>query len=48
MHLAPLGVKEEAIDEMADHILANDNTDNEWMFVRLNKEAIVRILKKSM
>ena len=48
MHLAPLGVKEEAIEAMADHILEYDSTDNEYMYVRLNKAAIIRILEKSM
>ena len=48
MHLGELGVKEDKIDEMVDHILANDNTDNEWMYVRLDKNALIRILKESM
>ena len=48
MHLGELGVKEEAIDEMADHILANDSTNEPWMFVPLDKAALVRILKASM
>ena len=48
MHLSVLGVKEEKIEEMADHILANDSTETPWMYVKLNKEAIIRILKESM
>lgn len=48
MHLAELGVKAEKIEEMADHILANDSTETSWMYVKLNKEAIIRILKESM
>ena len=48
MHLSELGVKKEAIDEMADHILQNDNTNEEWMFAPLDKAALVRILTASM
>ena len=48
MHLADLGVKEEAIDEMADHILENDNTDEPWMYAPLGKAALIRILTESM
>ena len=48
MHLSQLGVKEEKIEEMADHILKNDNTDASYMYVRLNKDALIRILKGSM
>ena len=48
MHLATLGVKEEKIEEMAEHILTNDSTETPWMYVKLNKEAIIRILKESM
>lgn len=48
MHLKEVGVKQEAINEMADHILENDNTSNEWMYVSLDKAALVRILNKSM
>lgn len=48
MHLKDLGVQEDKIEPMVDHILSNDNTDNEWMYVRLNKDALVRILKESM
>ena len=48
MNLSKLGVKEEKIEEMADHILKYDTTDAEYMYVRLNKEALIRILKESM
>jgi len=48
MHLAELGVKADKIEEMADHILANDSTETPWMYVKLNKEAIIRILEESM
>ncbi len=48
MHLAPLGVREEKIEEMADHILEFDSTDNPYMYVSLNKDALIRILKESM
>ncbi len=48
MHLGELGVKAEAIDEMADHILENDNTNEPWMFAPLDKNALVRILTESM
>ena len=48
MHLKDLGVKEEKIEEMADHILKYDNTDAPYMYVRLNKDALIRILKESM
>ena len=48
MHLAPLGVKEEKIEEMADHILEFDSTDNPYMYVSLDKDALIRILKDSM
>ena len=48
MHLADLGVKEEAIDEMADHILENDNTDEPWMYAPIDKDALIRILTASM
>jgi len=47
-HLSPLGVKEDKIEEMADHILANDDTSQPWAYVPLDKEALVRILKASM
>ena len=48
MHLAELGVKAEAIDEMADHILENDNTNQPWMYAPIGKDALVRILNASM
>ncbi|MBO4433612.1 MAG: iron-containing alcohol dehydrogenase [Clostridia bacterium] len=48
MHLAELGVKAEKINEMADHILENDSTNEPWMYVPLDKAAIVRILEASM
>ena len=48
MHLAPLGVEESKIEEMADHILAYDNTDEDWMYAPLDKAALVRILRASM
>lgn len=48
MHLNDLGVKAEAIDEMADHILENDSTNEPWMFAPLGKDALIRILNESM
>ncbi len=48
MHLAELGVKEEKIEEMAEHILKYDDTSEEWMYVPLDKSALIRILKASM
>lgn len=48
MHLAEVGVKADKIDEMADHILEFDPTDAEYMYVKLDKDALVRILTKSM
>ena len=48
MHLGELGVKAEAIDEMADHILENDSTNEPWMFAPLDKAALIRILEASM
>ena len=48
MHLGELGVKEEKIEEMADHILKNDDTSQDWMFVPLDKNALMRIIKGSM
>lgn len=48
MHLSELGVREDKIEEMADHILANDNTNEPWMFAPLGKSALIRILKESM
>ena len=48
MHLGELGVKAEKIEEMADHILANDSTNEPWMYAPIGKDALVRILKESM
>ena len=48
MHLAALGVKEEKIEEMADHILKNDFINEPWMFAPTDKKALIRILKASM
>ena len=48
MHLGELGVKAEKIDEMADHILENDNTNEPWMYAPLDRTALIRILTASM
>ncbi len=48
MHLGELGVKAEKIGEMADHILANDSTNEPWMYVPLDRAALIRILTESM
>lgn len=48
MHLKEVGVDENKIDSMADHILKYDSTDESYMYVRLNKNALIRILKESM
>ncbi len=48
MHLGELGVKAEAINEMADHILKYDSTNEPWMFAPIGKDALVRILTASM
>ena len=48
MHLAELGVKSDKIEEMADHILENDSTLGAWMYVQLDKDALIRILTESM
>ena len=48
MHLGELGVKADKIEEMADHILANDSTNEPWMYAPIGKESLVRILKESM
>ena len=48
MHLGALGVKEEKIEEMAEHILENDSTNEPWMYAPLEKDALVRILTASM
>ena len=48
MRLSELGVKADKIDEMADHILENDNTNEPWMYAPLDKAALIRILTASM
>ena len=48
MHLGELGVKADKIDEMADHILTNDSTNEPWMYAPIGKDALVRILTESM
>ncbi|MBO7519307.1 MAG: iron-containing alcohol dehydrogenase, partial [Clostridia bacterium] len=48
MHLGELGVKKVEIEEMADHILENDSTDEPWVYAPLNREALIRILNESM
>lgn len=48
MHLKELGVKAEKAEEMADHILENDDTSEEWMYAPLDKAALMRILNESM
>ena len=48
MHIAELGVKAEAIEAMADHILACDSTNEPWMYAPLDKAALIRILTQSM
>ena len=48
MHLSELGVKAEAIDEMADHILENDSTNEPWMYAPIDKDALIRILTASL
>lgn len=48
MHLKELNVKEEKIEEMADHILEFDSTYGPHMYVSLDKNALIRILKESM
>ena len=47
-HLKDVGVKEDKIEEMADHILKYDSTNEKWMFYPLDKDALIRILKNSM
>ena len=47
-HLGELGVKAEKIEEMADHILANDSTNEPWMYAPIGKDALVHILTESM
>lgn len=48
MHLVEVGVKEEKIEEMAEHILKYDPTVGEHMYVELDRNALIRILKESM
>ena len=48
MHLKEVGVDEEKIDSMADHILKYDSTNEEWMYHPLDKKSLVKILKESM
>lgn len=48
MHLGALGVKPDAIEAMADHILACDSTNEPWMYAPLDREALIRILTASM
>lgn len=48
MHLGELGVTADKIEEMADHILANDSTDEPWMFAPIGRDALLRILTESM
>lgn len=48
MHLGELGVKADAIEDMADHILENDSTNEPWMFAPLDRDALIRILTESM
>ena len=48
MHLGELGVKADKIEEMADHILANDDTSQDWAYVPLDKAALIRIMTASM
>lgn len=48
MHLKALGVDASKIDEMADHILTYDSTYGPHMYVSLDKNALVRILKECM
>ena len=48
MHLEELGVKAEKTEDMAEHILKYDNTCADWMYVPLDREALIRILSESM
>ncbi|MBR4910377.1 MAG: iron-containing alcohol dehydrogenase [Clostridia bacterium] len=48
MHLGELGVKAEKTEEMADHILKYDSTNEPWMFAPLGRDALIRILTASM
>ena len=46
-HLSEVGVKAEAIDAMADHIIEKDLSKRQ-LYVPLDREAVIRILKASM
>ena len=48
MHLSDVGVKAEAIDAMADHIIEKDISKRGRLYDPLDKEAVVRILTASM
>ena len=48
MHLKDVGVDEGKIEEMADHIIECDDTSQDWMYVPLDKSALIRILTESM
>jgi len=48
MHLRELNINEDRIEEMADHIIEFDCTVGPQMYVELNKEALVRILKECL
>jgi len=48
MHLGELGVTADKIEEMADHILENDSTNEPWMYAPLDRAALIRILTASM
>ena len=48
MHLAELGVKEEKLEAMADHILRYDDTSADWAYVPLDKAALLRILRAGL
>lgn len=48
MHLEELGVRAEKTEDMAEHILKYDNTCADWMYVPLDREALIRILSESM
>lgn len=46
-HLSEVGVKAEAIESMADHVIEKD-LSNRQLYVPLDREAVIRILKASM
>ena len=48
MHLRELNINEDRIEEMADHILKYDSTVESYMYVSLDKDALIRILKESL